>query len=551
MIGDLHVHTNRSDGSYSPKEAVLMAKERGLDYIGIVDHDTAEGLEEAAALGLRLGVLVVPGIEISAYDYKRGRKAHILGYRYSSPAVNIKKLCDPMLKARDAMTKKHIAAMAAAGYPVTIEEVVEAARGARVLYKQHIMAVLVRKGIAERIYGPPYGELFHKGGLCSEEIAYADAFDALRAIHEDGGVAVLAHPGQLDSWELLDELLAAGLDGVELYHESHSLVDHGKILVLAKIWPALALTGGSDDHGSLGSINAMGDIRAPLGAFEALGGQPILPYRFAQGLVREAGAMLRAAMALSIGVELKDGDRRDLVTRYDSEIQEFLISGISARLPGHSFLAEELARKGDSRQGDQVEIIGSGPTWIIDPIDGTTNFARSGRDFAISVALYEGGMPRLGLVYDVMSDEMYAAAPGAGAYLDGARLGPAGRAASIGEALVDMSMDSVRVLRGIAGADPEALAFAGSGHRALGCASLNICRIARGSLDIYLSAKLCPWDYAAADIVLSEAGGASTIRFLLGEEGGARARRFYAAAGGAEMLADAMDILFGPGEGAH
>ena len=68
MIGDLHVHTSRSDGSYSPREAVFMARERGLGYIGIVDHDTTEGLEEAMALGLKLGVAVARGVEISAYD---------------------------------------------------------------------------------------------------------------------------------------------------------------------------------------------------------------------------------------------------------------------------------------------------------------------------------------------------------------------------------------------------------------------------------------------------------------------------------------------------
>lgn len=540
MIGDLHVHTSRSDGSYSPREAVIKAKERGLGFIGIVDHDTTDGLEETVALGRTLGVAVVPGVEISAYDYKRKRKAHLLGYRYAWPATHIKALCDPLLEARDRRTREQVAILAAAGYPITIEEVVAAAKGAPVLYKQHAMAVLVRKGIADRHYGAEYRKLFGPGGICSGDIAYADAFDALRAIHEDGGVAILAHPGQLDSWELLDELLLAGLDGVELYHESHALEDHEKVLARSRSWTGLVLTGGSDDHGSLGSINAMGDIRSPFGAFEALGGVPALPYRFVEVLVREAGALLRAAVAGDIDIGVKGGDRRDLVTRYDTLIQDYLVSGISARLPSHAFLAEESSSTAEEAASEPI-----GSVWVIDPIDGTTNFACSGRDFAISVALYESGRPRLGLVYGVMADEMYAAAPGSGAYLNGSPLGPAGRAGSIEEAVVDMSMDSFRLLGELFGAAPEALALAGRGHRALGCASLAICRIAAASLDLYTSAKLSFWDHAAADIILAEAGGASATRPLPGEAAGPRAKRFYAAGGCAKVLSDALRILFG------
>jgi len=200
VIGDLHVHTNRSDGSYTPREAVLLAKERGLDYIGIVDHDTTEGLEEAIELGLRIGVAVVRGIEISAYDFKRGRKAHLLGYNYAPEASHIKAVCDPMLAARDRRPREQVAAMAAAGYPISIAEVEAVAAnaatlgGAATLYKQHAMAVLVRKGAADGIYGAEYRRLFGPGGICRGDIRYADAFDAVLAIHADGGVAVLAHP---------------------------------------------------------------------------------------------------------------------------------------------------------------------------------------------------------------------------------------------------------------------------------------------------------------------------------------------------------------------
>jgi phosphoribosyl 1,2-cyclic phosphate 1,2-diphosphodiesterase len=274
MLGDLHVHTTRSDGSYSPEEAVREAKRRGLSYLGITDHDTTEGLGEAVALGEELGVAVIPGVEVSAYDYARKRKAHLLGYRYSTPAASIEKLCGPISTARDELTRRQIATLAASGFPISVEDAIAAAGGTSGgdprLYKQHVMAALTAKGAADGVRGKVYRELFGPGGLCHEEIAYADAFEALRAIHEDGGIAVLAHPGQFDSWELLEELLEAGLDGIELYHETHSLVDHRKVLGAARSRPGILLTGGSDDHGSFGSTNPMGDIRAPFGSFEAL-----------------------------------------------------------------------------------------------------------------------------------------------------------------------------------------------------------------------------------------------------------------------------------------
>ena len=203
------------------------------------------------------------------------------------------------------------------------------------------MSVLLQKGLADRYYGCEYRKLFGQGGICSGDIAYADAFDALRAIHADGGLAVLAHPGQLDSWELLDELLLAGLDGIKLYHESHALEDHEKVLARASSWPGLRPDRRKRrsrrprirqrDGRYPGALRSPRDLRIA----------PPYPYRFVQALVREAGQALRAAAAEAVTVETKGGDRRDLVTRYDSLVQDFLVSGISARLPERRFLAEE------------------------------------------------------------------------------------------------------------------------------------------------------------------------------------------------------------------
>lgn len=270
MRGDLHVHSDSSDGSLSIAELFLEAKLRGLGFLSVTDHDTVEGGERALELGRSFGIDVIQGIEISAYDRKRGRKAHVLGYFYDIPAATIRELCAPTLAARDELTRRQIEALRAAGYSIAIEEVEEEAGAGAALYKQHVMTVLTRKGLADGVEGEAYRRLFKRGGICDREIEYPDAFDAMRAIHADGGVAVLAHPGQFDSWDLLDEMALAGLDGVEAHHPKHGFGDTCRALAAAVRHPRLIVTGGSDFHGAYGSGRELGCVRAPGRARSAL-----------------------------------------------------------------------------------------------------------------------------------------------------------------------------------------------------------------------------------------------------------------------------------------
>jgi phosphoribosyl 1,2-cyclic phosphate 1,2-diphosphodiesterase len=262
LKGDLHVHSDRSDGSLPVRELLMAASLRGLDFMSVTDHDTVSGGAEALALGPSFGVDAVQGIEISAYDRKRGRKAHLLGYLYDAEASSIRALCAPTLAARDAMTRGQVETLRAAGYPISVEEVEEEAGPSTALYKQHVMAVLTRKGAADGIVGEAYRRLFKGGGICAREIEYPCVFDAMDAIHADGGVAVLAHPGQLDSWDLLDELAPAGLDGIERNHPDHGFMDHCRAMEAAVRHQGLALTGGSDFHGAYGSACGLGAFPA-------------------------------------------------------------------------------------------------------------------------------------------------------------------------------------------------------------------------------------------------------------------------------------------------
>ncbi|MDC7218428.1 MAG: PHP domain-containing protein [Spirochaetales bacterium] len=259
---DLHVHSRHSDGSQTVEELIRLAAEKGLRAISLTDHDTISSLGEALEWGEKLGVQVIPGIEISAYDYGKGRKIHLLGYDFNREAPHLTALCSPLRQKRHENTLRQIDLLEKAGYPVTLTEVEEEAAEAPCLYKQHIMMILIRKGLTDSLYSSLYKELFKGGGICRGDIEYVDVFDALDAIRADGGKAVLAHPGQQYSFDLIPTLAERGLWGLEFNHEDHSEEDKARIRELAEQY-GLALTGGSDTHGDYGSGCALGEICAP------------------------------------------------------------------------------------------------------------------------------------------------------------------------------------------------------------------------------------------------------------------------------------------------
>jgi len=265
---DLHTHSTWSDGSQTLAELVFAARQRALTHLAVTDHDTTLHFAPLRSLGGKTSVKLLAGVEISAYDPDSSRKIHLLGYGLQRTKA-VEDLCLPIRTQRNAMTERSICLLAETGYHLDIEQVKKMNGFPTILYKQHIMKVLVEHGIADSIYGATYKQLFKSGGPCSEEISYCHWKDALQAVREDGGVAVLAHPGQQDLWDLVPNLVACGLAGIELYHESHSLEDHRLVMSLAHQY-TLFMTGGSDTHGSLGSLHTIGSIVAPVSIGESI-----------------------------------------------------------------------------------------------------------------------------------------------------------------------------------------------------------------------------------------------------------------------------------------
>ena len=263
MKGDLHVHTRISDGSYNTRKILELAKQKGLTHIGITNHDTVVGIEEAIKLGNEIGVKVIPGIEISAYDFKRKRKVHILGYNFNLEAPNITKLCKPILIKRNRNSKVQMERLIYEGYDIDIKYINELSKESKVIYKQHIMDALIQKHYTDSIYSNLYRRLFKNNGICAMDIEYVDYKDAVLSIIEDGGKAVLAHPAQYDSYDIIEDLVSNGLWGIEVNHHCHSEEDRKRIIKIAKE-NNLVLTGGTDFHGKYNEKNVeLGEFICP------------------------------------------------------------------------------------------------------------------------------------------------------------------------------------------------------------------------------------------------------------------------------------------------
>lgn len=249
MRFDMHIHSNISDGSDDLKKIINDAKLIGLDGIAITNHDTVYGLEEAIKIGQEGGVNIIRGIEVSAYDYKRNQKVHILGYNFNKSDC-IEKICKETRSDRNENSIKKLDTLLNRGYEIDREKIMARSYFGGVLYKQHIMHDLIEKGYADTIYGDVYKALFKTGDL-SKDIVYVDCFEAIKAIQNDGGIAVLAHLGELKDVNLLYELVDFGIDGIEINHTKNRIKERVLIRDLAKKHD-LILTGGSDYHGIYG-----------------------------------------------------------------------------------------------------------------------------------------------------------------------------------------------------------------------------------------------------------------------------------------------------------
>jgi myo-inositol-1(or 4)-monophosphatase len=212
-----------------------------------------------------------------------------------------------------------------------------------------------------------------------------------------------------------------------------------------------------------------------------------------------AGRVLRARFRRAFDVQKKGPI--DLVTAADLQVEREFRALIADRFPTHAVLGEEA--------GASVAAAGRA-RWIIDPIDGTTNFAHGVALFCVSIALEVDGVLEVGVVYDPMADELFTAERGGGAWMNGVRI-EVSETRNLVDALLCTGFPySVRERRR---RQVEVFAaFLGEARavRRLGSAALDLCYVAAGRFDGFWEEMLQPWDLAAAALIVEEAGGRLT-----------------------------------------
>jgi myo-inositol-1(or 4)-monophosphatase len=225
----------------------------------------------------------------------------------------------------------------------------------------------------------------------------------------------------------------------------------------------------------------------------------------AVALARAAGTVLLQHRSRGLLAEAK-GRRRELVTAADRDAERVVVGGLLQQFPDHAVLAEEgvLTSQGQrSRESDW--------TWIVDPLDGTTNFVHGLPQFAVAIALAHRSQPLVGVVHAPVLGDTYAAAAGLGAFCNGERL-QVSATAELADALVATGFS---YNRDEAGRDDNVARLQRvlprcRDLRRFGSAELDLCLVARGTFDAYWELYLAPYDVAAGAVVVREAGGTVT-----------------------------------------
>jgi hypothetical protein len=276
---DLHMHSTYSDGSQTPEQLILEAKTKGLRAIALTDHDTVDGIAEFVALGEQHGITTVPGVEISV-DTKLPNNGHmhILGLLINPQATQLKETLNYLMKERNERAQQIINRLQALDIDITMEELLaEAGEGA--IGRPHVAKILLRKGVVSSIQ-EAFDVYLAKGKPAYMDKKKLGEADAIRMIHEAGGLAIMAHAHLMhyDTFEetkaKLLELKELGLDGFEVYYSGMPSEFSRQLIELAEQHD-FAISGGSDYHGAnkpgieMGT-GKNGDLQVPDSVLEQL-----------------------------------------------------------------------------------------------------------------------------------------------------------------------------------------------------------------------------------------------------------------------------------------
>jgi predicted metal-dependent phosphoesterase TrpH len=254
---DLHTHSTASDGTLPPEQVIAAAAQCGLAALALTDHDTIDGVREARQAAEQVGIRVIAGVELSAFDEER--EIHVLALHLSNLDALEKRLTD-LRASRLLRAGKIVDKLNALGIPVTIEEVLQQANGGSV-GRPHVARAMIARGLVADFRDAFMRYLGNNGSafVAKERLSIQDA---IAIAHEAGAIAIWAHPSEAGRRERLEPLVAAGLDGVEIKHPSHSGEDMKRLQALTDFF-GLVPSGGSDWHGALEGPRRLGMMSVP------------------------------------------------------------------------------------------------------------------------------------------------------------------------------------------------------------------------------------------------------------------------------------------------
>lgn len=257
---DLHTHSTVSDGTDTPTQLVEFAAAAGIDVLGLTDHDTVGGWDEAEVAARRIGIALVRGIEITCRE--DSLSIHLLGYLTDPQDAS---LMGELAKARDSRAtrlERMVERMAEGGIRITYPEVLAQVAPGATPGRPHIADALIANGTI-RHRDEAFAEWLHDQSPYYVHHYSLDPVEAVRLVRAAGGVPVLAHPftrtrGEVMSDELIERMAAAGLAGLEAHHRDHGAAEMARAVGLARRLDLL-VTGSSDYHGE-GKLNRLAEF---------------------------------------------------------------------------------------------------------------------------------------------------------------------------------------------------------------------------------------------------------------------------------------------------
>jgi 3',5'-nucleoside bisphosphate phosphatase len=242
---DLHTHTIYSDGALTPKELLDLAKKENLNIVGITDHDTIDGIDEAISYGKEIGIQVIPGLEIST-DVE-GQEVHLLGYFINHKDPELAKYLQFFRNERLERAKRILGKLEKIGFSISLDEVQKIANNSPIC-RPHIAKAMVDKGIVNNFH-TAFNKYIGDTGPAAEKKIHVSPQSAIKIINDAGGLAFIAHPGKMKE-SILTNLINLGIDGIEVIHSSHRKYQQKFYRGIVNQY-CLLESGGSDFHGGL------------------------------------------------------------------------------------------------------------------------------------------------------------------------------------------------------------------------------------------------------------------------------------------------------------